>query len=214
MLHTCGLRYTKAINFMIVRLYKSSSTARISETVPSLVFAMVADAVIGRKSEHDMTTSNLTRRWLAGAALAGAFVVGGITLPVLTASAQDAAMHMHGGGHGDMHAMMMRHLDKMLTAVDATPDQKSRIMAILGGAMSSMGGVHAKMQDSMKQAHALLTAPTIDRGALESLRASEFADLDASSKTLVSAIADAAEVLTPAQRAKLSTMMMEHAHPH
>ncbi len=163
-----------------------------------------------------MNTSNLTRRWLAGAVLVGAFVAGGIAVPALTATAQDAAMSgdLHGGHHGDMHAMMMRHLDKMLAAVDATPDQKSRIMATLGRAMPAMGGVHVKMHDSMKRFHALLTAPTIDRGALESLRASQIADLDASSKTLVAAIADAAEVLSPAQRAKLSAMMMEHQNPH
>lgn len=165
-----------------------------------------------------MNTSNprQLRRWLVGLAVAGSFVAGGITLPVLAASAEDAAMSgaMHMGGHGDMHAMMARHLDKMLTAVDATPDQKSRIMAILGGAMKSMGGTHAKMHDAMNRFHAVLTAPAIDRGALENLRATEIADLDAASKTMVAAIADAAEVLTPGQRAKLSTMMMDHDHPH
>ena len=64
----------------------------------------------------------------------------------------------------------------MLAAVDATPDQKSRIMTILGGAMPAMGAVHERMHDSMKSFHALLLAPTIDRGALESLRATEIAD--------------------------------------
>jgi protein CpxP len=152
------------------------------------------------------------RRWIAGLAIAASFVAGGLTLPTLAASAQDAAMH--GGGHGDMHAMMMRHVDKMLAAIDATPDQKSRFMAILGGAMPTMGAAHERMHDAMKSFHALLLAPTIDRGAMESLRASEIADLDASSKTLVSAIADAAEVLTPAQRAKVAAMMTEHDHPH
>ena len=157
------------------------------------------------------------RRWIAGLAIAASFVAGGLTLPTLAASAQDAAMQMHGmhgGAHGDMHAMMMRHLDKMLAAVDATPDQKSRIMTILGGAMPAMGAVHERMHDSMKSFHALLLAPTIDRGALESLRATEIADIDASSKTLVGAIADAADVLTPAQRAKVAAMMSEHEHPH
>ena len=158
------------------------------------------------------------RRWLAGLAIAGSFVAGGLTLPVIAASARDAAMHgamhgaMGGGGHGDMHAMMERHLDKMLGAVDATPDQKSRIKAILGAAMPTMGGVHTRVHDSMKQFHALLSAPAIDRGALESLRAAQIAQFDSASKTMVAAIANAAEVLTPRQRAKLSTMTMDHEH--
>ncbi len=162
-----------------------------------------------------MTTSTTKpRRLIVGIAVAASFVVGGLTLPTLAASAQDAAMQgaMH-GSRADMHAMMMRHLDKMLTAVNATPDQQSRIKTILGGAMPAMGAAHARMHDSMKQLHAILLAPTIDRAALESLRASEIADIDAASKTMVSAMADAAEVLSPQQRAKVSAMMMEHEHP-
>jgi Spy/CpxP family protein refolding chaperone len=60
------------------------------------------------------------------------------------------------------------------------------------------------MRDARRQARQLLTAPTVDRPALEALRAAQLAEADAASRRMVQAIADAAEVLTPEQRAKLA----------
>ncbi len=150
-------------------------------------------------------------RALAALAIAGAFLTGGLVLPPLAATAQESAMHagMGMGDHAKMHEMMAAHLDKMLSEVDATPEQKSKIHAILGQAMASMGGAHERMHARMTEFHAILTAPTIDRGALERLRATTMADLDTHSRTLVTALADAAEVLRPEQRAKLATMMRD-----
>ena len=48
--------------------------------------------------------------------------------------------------------------------------------------------------------HKLLTANTIDRAALEKVRAERLAEADRVSKELVNALADVAEVLTPEQR--------------
>lgn len=149
------------------------------------------------------------RRWLAGVALAGAFVAGGVTLPILAASAQDGAMHgmMGAGGHGGMHAMGMAHVDRMLDNIGASGDQKSRIRTILQAGFQPMGRLHAGMHDTHASLHALLAAPTIDRAALERLRAGEIAQLDQASRTMVQALADAAEVLRPDQRVKLAGMM-------
>ena len=54
-----------------------------------------------------------------------------------------------------------------------------------------------------KQAIDLLSAPTIDRTALEKVRAEELQSAEALSKKMTQAIADAAEVLSPEQRVKL-----------
>lgn len=154
-------------------------------------------------------------RALAALAVAGAFITGGLVLPPLAATAEESAMHagMGMGDHARMHEMMAAHLDKMLTAVDATPEQKAKINTILRGAMQSMGGMHEQLHARMERLHAILSAPTIDRGALEQLRAAQMAEFDARSRTMVNAMADAAEVLTPQQRAKLATMMHDHG-PH
>ena len=147
--------------------------------------------------------------WITGAALAGAFVVGGLTLPTLTAHAQEAAMGgmMGGPGHAAMHGMAMAHIEQMLDKVGATPDQKTRIEAILHAGFEPMGAMHDDMRVTHARLHALLTAPTIDREALEALRASTIASMDQASRKMVGAMADAAEVLTPDQRARLATLM-------
>ena len=154
------------------------------------------------------------RRWLAPIALAGAFIGGGVTLPILAAQAQEAGMHamMGGPGHGGMHAMMMGHFQQMLDKVGATPAQKTKLEAILHAGFESMSGMHDDMQQTHARLHALLTAPTIDRNALEQLRAAEIAHVDQASRKMVKAMADAAEVLSPEQRSKLATMMQAD-HP-
>jgi Spy/CpxP family protein refolding chaperone len=160
-----------------------------------------------------MRTTPLRRRLTLTAALAASFVAGGLVLSGPMAMAQNGMGHGEMAGHGDMHAMMGAHIAKMLAAVDATPDQKQRIQAILGGAMRSMSAMHEGLKGAHGELHRLLTAPVIDRGALEQLRAARIADLDRASRAMVSAMADAAEVLSPEQRAKLADVMAEHRHP-
>ena len=152
------------------------------------------------------------RRLLLGAAFAVTFVAGGLVMSGPPASALTMAMEGGMHGHGDMHAMMQAHIDKMLTAVDATPEQKERIKAILHKGFESMAPLHQKLADTHADLHKLITAPTIDRAALEQLRAARIADLDQASKTMVDTIADAAEVLRPEQRAKLGALLAEHHH--
>jgi periplasmic protein CpxP/Spy len=157
-----------------------------------------------------------SRRWLAGAALATAFLAGGVTLPLVAASAQEAAQQgmgqmMH--GHGDMHAMAMTHVPKMLGEVGASPDQKRRIEAILHAGFTPMAAMHRDLVRTHASLHAILAAPTVDRAALEQLRAAEVARIDEASRGVAKALADAAEVLTPEQRAKLGKLMSEHRPP-
>ncbi|MDQ2860415.1 MAG: Spy/CpxP family protein refolding chaperone [Pseudomonadota bacterium] len=156
------------------------------------------------------------RRWLFGAALAAAFATGGLTVSALGAAAQNAvqngAMHgmMGGGDHGSMHAMGAAHLTRMLDLVGASADQKAKITAIMQRGFAPMNDMHVQLHETLAAVHARLTAPTVDRGALELLRSREIAQIDQASKTMIRAFADAAEVLTPAQRAKLAALMAEH----
>jgi len=158
------------------------------------------------------------RRLLLGAAFAASFFAGGLVMSGTPAAALTMAMEQAGmgglHGHGDMHAMAKAHVEKMLTAVDATPDQKARIEAILHKGFDTIAPLHAKLADTHRDLHQLFAAPTIDRAALEQLRAARVADLDQASKVMVQSFADAAEVLSPEQRAKLAKLVAEHHRPH
>jgi len=126
-----------------------------------------------------------------------------------------AAMGHGGGWHhrghwdGDMNAAdMQRHLDRMVDHfarhADATPEQKAKIEAIAKAAATDLQPPHQQLHATHERALALFRQPTIDRGAVEALRAEQMARADAATKRLVQALTDVAEVLTPEQRAKMA----------
>ena len=174
----------------------------------------------GPEGNHRLKLSILgvgVRRLLLAGAFAGSFLAGGFVMSGAGAWAADMAMSHamgHGAGHGGMHAMMGAHLDEMLAKVDATPDQKTRIHAIMKDAMTAIGPVHERLAATHGEIHRLLTAPTVDRAALEQLRVARMTDMDQASKVLVQAMADAADVLNAGQREKLATMMAQHHAMH
>ena len=55
-----------------------------------------------------------------------------------------------------------------------------------------------------KQALELLSAPTVDRAAVEKMRLEAVAKFDAKSKTIAAGLLDIADQLTPEQRTKLA----------
>jgi len=105
----------------------------------------------------------------------------------------------------DMRAdRMIRHL---AVEIDATADQQNKLRAIVRATVKDLLPVRDKMLAARATGRELLTQPTIDRAALEKLRADQIATHEAVSKQLVQAVADAADVLTPEQRRKISDML-------
>jgi Spy/CpxP family protein refolding chaperone len=118
---------------------------------------------------------------------------------------------MHGGRMSEQGIEMhIDHVHAMLGKVGATDAQKSQIEGILRAGFVDMKSVHEAHSAAFAQAHELLTAPTIDRAKLDSLRAEQLKSFDAASQRLVTAIADAAEVLSPEQRAALAREIRKH----
>jgi protein CpxP len=99
---------------------------------------------------------------------------------------------------------MIRHL---AVEIDATTEQQDKLQAIVRGAVKDLLPVRDKVMAARAAGRDLLTQQTIDRAALEKLRADQIATHDAVSKRLVQAVADAAETLIPEQRRKLSDML-------
>jgi Spy/CpxP family protein refolding chaperone len=121
--------------------------------------------------------------------------------------------HSGGGHHGPMSGNAEQHLEHvqaMLSKIGASEAQKAQIDGILKPALADMKAAHEAHSAAFKQFHEAMTAPSIDRVRLESLRADLMKTLDATSTRLVTALSDAAEVLTPEQRAELARKIEEH----
>jgi Spy/CpxP family protein refolding chaperone len=110
---------------------------------------------------------------------------------------------------GDFAARMLypgaieRRVNRVLGAVDASTEQRQKVRAIFETAAGDLHGLGQKRADNRRQIAQALTAETIDRGKIETLRADQVKLSDATSKRLTDALVEAAEVLTPAQRADL-----------
>jgi periplasmic protein CpxP/Spy len=165
--------------------------------------------------------TSAVRRLLLGAAFAVIFAAGGLMPPPaasarqLDAAAQedvsdqggdqgaDQAADHKGRRGGGMHA----RIEHMLDVAQATPDQKTKIRQILKTAFQQIAPMRRKAAETHRELGRLLTAPKIDRTAIERVRAEHVAATDQSGRILVKAFADAAEVLKPEQRARIGAVI-------
>jgi Spy/CpxP family protein refolding chaperone len=133
---------------------------------------------------------------------------------VLAAGASYALAKSHGQGFG-VHGlckpgmakdMAEYRIHRALKQVNASEEQEQKILAILSTQFDrqmSLSGLHYEIHTKAKAA---LAGDTVDRQALEAIRAQAIQRADERSKEIVQAVADAAEVLTPAQRQKLAEL--------
>lgn len=158
------------------------------------------------------------RRTVAIAAIALAAGLAG-------AFATNAISHARGGHHGFHGGPMgfnimggpidadkaQRHAgrtaERFARRIDATGEQQSKLISIAEAAAKDIAPLRQKAQDARKESIKLLGAATVDRAALEKLRADQIANMDQLSKRISTAMADAADVLTPEQRQKVAERM-------
>lgn len=127
----------------------------------------------------------------------------------LVATVGAKAYGWHHGHHRPMSdAAIAQHIQRgvkyVLSDVDATAEQKAKVTGILEAAAVDVHALREQHLAAAREVHALLAAPTIDRARLEAVRADEMKLADQASKRIVDGIADAADVLTPDQRARLA----------
>ena len=161
---------------------------------------------------------SMGRRWMLAAAMVAA--VGAAGFASTSMAGTDGEGHgfgMHGGRghHGAMDPeSMAKHVDKMIERIapDATAQQKARLSEIAKAAFTDLKPMHAEFRDAHKRLHTLLMAPAIDRVALEKVRAEQMQRADAMSKRVLTAVEDAAEVLTPEQRLRFQKHLQGRMH--
>ncbi len=122
------------------------------------------------------------------------------------------------GGHGWHHAGFMsgplspaqideridRMTKHMTIELDATPEQQAKIAAVAKSAVHDLLPLRDKARAARSQALALLTAPTVDRDAIERLRVEQVGLAETASKRIAQALADASDALNPEQRKKIT----------
>jgi Spy/CpxP family protein refolding chaperone len=104
---------------------------------------------------------------------------------------------------------MVKHL---AVEVDATPEQREKLTTIAQSAARDLAPLRGNMKRAHQRAIDLLSAEKVDHAAVENLRAEQIALMDAVTKRLTQALADAADVLTVDQRRKLAEQAQRFGH--
>jgi len=170
------------------------------------------DAVASAAATTTAAVPRVGRRWLIAAALAVAAAAAGSSF---ASGGPGLPGHFHHSAHIPADpAAMAAHVDKMIEqfAADASPYQKARLAAIAKSALADLGPAHAQLRQAHVRAHELLMAPAVDRTALEQLRVEQMQRIDQISRRVLAAVEDAADVLTPAQRARFAEQLHSHMH--
>jgi Spy/CpxP family protein refolding chaperone len=92
----------------------------------------------------------------------------------------------------------------MAIELDATSDQQAKLAGIAKAAVGDLRPLREQAQAARARALTLLTAPSIDRSAIDQLRAEQIALAETASKRIAQALADASDVLTPEQRRRVA----------
>lgn len=143
--------------------------------------------------------------------------VGVVAALVSTVACTGSGAHRSIADHGTWGVNSMETMTNIeLRRLDATAEQKQQISVITKNAAKDLQAFHDQHDAAHDKLLALLTAPKVDRDALEALRASELELADQASRRITVAVADIADILNPSQREKLAQHFRDHMRkgPH
>jgi Spy/CpxP family protein refolding chaperone len=150
-------------------------------------------------------------------------VIGGLLSAALAAGiaftsvkARAAGIGLGGLGHGQhrfesMDPEIVRErtefaVDWILGRVDAGEEQRDQVKTIFSTSLIDLAPLMVEHKENREAFATEFGKPTLDRNAIEELRKAEIELADQASSRLITAMADAAEVLTPEQRTELIEM--------
>jgi len=142
------------------------------------------------------------RRWRTPAIYAGVLACGfalGIGAYAATGPSDPIGLRQ-----GVRLAFVQHMVGRALDSVGASTEQEGKVHDIIAAKFAEIAPNPDEHAALRKQALELLTAPTIDRVAVEKLRVQAVATFDAKSKAVVGGLVDIADQLTPDQRTKLA----------
>jgi periplasmic protein CpxP/Spy len=167
----------------------------------------------------DMNTNNQTPKTSFFNGISTWKIAGLVVLSALAGAALSRGAHHWRHYNGWSHAMsgpidpadVDRRVEwmtsKLAKHVDATAEQRDKLAVIAKAAAQDMQPMRETMRDARVKARELLANATVDRAAIETLRAGQMANADAMSKRVSTALADAADILTLDQRKALAERM-------
>ncbi len=133
-----------------------------------------------------------------------------MVLSLLATMAQTASAQGHGGPGGrGMGAGAPQQMERMLDAVNATPEQRAQIKQITQAAQTDMRAQHEAGRKLREQSQALFAQPTVDARAAETLRQQMLAQHDQISKRRLQMMLDMSRVLSPEQRKTVADRMAQ-----
>lgn len=151
----------------------------------------------------------------ATAAIVGVMSLIGVSHADETVAPQTATAKQHDGKHARMSPEHMeKRAERMINRMvpDATPEQKAKLAAIAKSTFGELRPLNQKIRTARAENMKLLAQPTIDRNALEKARQTQQQLADQRSRLITKAYADAAEVLTPAQRVEVAKHLAKKRH--
>jgi protein CpxP len=162
-------------------------------------------ATVGKGSPRPRTFALVT-------ALACGLALGAGSLALGVGSLAAAAQETNRSGHPGMRLAFIQHATAfLLDSVGANAAQEAKAHDIIAANLVDLAPDPQQREAFRKQALDLLGAPSVDRAAVEKLRAEVVASFDAKSKKVVDSVLDIADELTPAQRAAAVARIEEFA---
>jgi periplasmic protein CpxP/Spy len=172
--------------------------------------------------ENDSTAASpkpaRSRAWryaiIGGVAIAG---IAGVNMAMSSSMSSGAPGW---GGHARMHSMMSGmgldfvewRVQRALTDAGTASETSQEVAAIVRGAADDVLPLMLEMRDTREEAIRILTAPTVDREAAETLRRTRMEGIDQASQRALAGLLDAAEKLTVEERKTLVDNLAEARH--